>query len=210
MEVHVVGARIRRGDAACFGGGVPVVDRTVVLDAGVGARPRGLGDVVPEALGVDGLDDLAAGAGTQAELPAFFDGAHELVVDADRVIGVLVLHAGDVDATEVHVIAGIAEDTDLVLFVFLGVDELGDVGVVDVENDHLRRAAGGATGLDGACRGVGSAHEGDRTGCGAARRAEQLLGGADTAQVEAGTGTALEDEAFFSAVSYTHLTLPTI
>ena len=57
---------------------------------------------------------------------------------------------GDVLAAEVHVEAGVAQHADLVLLRGLGLDELLDVGVVDVEHDHLRRATGGATGLDGA------------------------------------------------------------
>ncbi len=81
---------------------------------------------------------------------AVLDRAHELVGDAHRVVGVLVLDAGDVLAAEVHVEAGVAQHADLVLLARLGLDELLDVGVVDVEHDHLRRAAGGAAGLDGA------------------------------------------------------------
>ena len=103
---------------------------------------------------------------------------------------------GDVGAAEVHVEAGVAQGADLVLLLRLGLDELDDVGVVDVQDDHLGRATRGATGLDGARGGVGAAHEGDR----AARRTaagEQLLGGADAGEVEAGAGAALEDEALF-------------
>ena len=99
-------------------------------------------------------------------------------------------------AAEVHVEAGVAQGADLVLLARLGLDELLDVGVVDVEHDHLRRAAGGAAGLDGAGGGVGAAHEGDRAGGGAAG-GEQLLGGADAGEVQAGAGAALEDEALF-------------
>ena len=91
-------------------------------------------------------------AGPQAELGALLDRAHELVGDAHRVVGVLVLHGGDVLAAEVHVEAGVAQRADLVLLARLGLDELLDVGVVDVEHDHLGRAAGGAAGLDGARR----------------------------------------------------------
>ena len=86
----------------------------------------------------------------QAELVAVLDRAHELVGDADGVVGVLVLDAGDVLAAEVHVEPGVAQRADLVLLARLGLDELLDVGVVDVEDDHLGRAAGGAAGLDGA------------------------------------------------------------
>ena len=110
----------------------------------------------------------------QPELAALLEGAHELVVDPHRVVGVLVLHGHDVLAAEVHVVAGVAQRADLVLLARLGLDELLDVGVVDVEDDHLRRAAGGATGLDRAGGGVGAAHEADRAARGAAG-GQQLL-----------------------------------
>ena len=73
-------------------------------------------------------------------------------------------------AAEVHVEAGVAQRADLVLLARLGLDELLDVGVVDVEHDHLGRATGGAAGLDGAGGRVGAAHEGDRAGRRAAAR----------------------------------------
>ena len=133
------------------------------------------------------------GAGAQAEVGALLDGAHELVGDADRVVRVLVLDGGDVRAAEVHVEPGVAQHADLVLFARLGLDELLDVRVVDVQHDHLGRAAGGAAGLDGAGRGVGAAHEGDRSR-GVAAGGEQFLGRADPGEVQAGAGTALEDQ----------------
>ena len=51
---------------------------------------------------------------------ALLDRAHELVGDADGVVGVLVLHRGDVVAAEVHVEAGVAQRADLVLLARLG------------------------------------------------------------------------------------------
>ena len=84
----------------------------------------------------------------QAELLAVLDRVHELVADADGVVGVLVLDADDVRAAEVHVEAGVAQGADLVLLAGLGLDEVHDVGVIHVEDDHLGRAAGGAAGLD--------------------------------------------------------------
>ena len=136
-------------------------------------------------------------AGPQAELGALLDRAHELVGDPDRVVGVLVLHGGDVLAAEVHVEAGVAQRADLVLLARLGLDELLDVGVVDVEHDHLGRAPGRAAGLDGAGGRVGAAHERDRAGRGAAG-GQQLLGRPDPGEVEAGAGAALEDQALLA------------
>ena len=56
----------------------------------------------------------------QAEVGAVLDRTHELVADADRVVGVLVLDGGDVGAAEVHVEAGVAQGADLVLLARLG------------------------------------------------------------------------------------------
>ena len=125
----------------------------------------------------------AVQAAAQVERAAVLDRGHELVGDADRVVGVLVLHADDVRAAEVHVEAGVAQRADLVFLARLGGDELLDVGVVDVEDDHLRGAPGGAAGLDRAGAGVGAAHEADRAGRGAAA-GEQLPGRADAGQVD--------------------------
>ena len=101
------------------------------------------------------------------------------------------------DAVEVHVEAVVAQDARLALLLDLAPDELLDVGVVDVEDDHLGRPAGLAARLDRARRGVGAAHEADR----ARRRAaalQQLGAGADPGQVDARAGAALEDDALFA------------
>ena len=63
VERHVLRARVGRGDPAGLGVGVPVVDGVVVLQARVGALPRGLADLAEQVAGVDGLDDLAGAAG---------------------------------------------------------------------------------------------------------------------------------------------------
>ncbi len=47
VEEHVLRARVRGVDAAALGAGVPLVDGGVVLQAGVGAAPGGLGDLLP-------------------------------------------------------------------------------------------------------------------------------------------------------------------
>ena len=125
-------------------------------------------------------------ARAQPEVGALLDRAHELVGDADGVVRVLVLDAGDVRAAEVHVETGVAQHADLVLLARLGLDELLDVGVVDVEDDHLRRAPGRAAGLDRAGRGIGAAHEADRAGRGAAG-GQQFLRRADAREVQART-----------------------
>ena len=64
--------------------------------------------------------------------------------------------------------------------------------MVDVEHDHLGRAARLAARLDRAGPGVGAAHEGDRPGRGAAL-GQRLHRPADVRQVDPGAGPAAED-----------------
>ena len=174
VEVHVLGAGVRAVDPAGVGRGVPAVDRGVELHAGIGALPGGLGDLAHEVAGLDRLDDLAGGDRPQVPVGVVDDGLHELVGDPHRVVGVLVLDGVAVGAVEVHVEAGVAQDPGLALLTGLAPDELLDVGVVDVEDDHLGGAAGLAPALDGAGRGVGAPHEADRAAGGAAAL-QQLL-----------------------------------
>ena len=197
VEAHVFGARVGRGDAAGLGVGVPVVDRVVVLDARISACPRRLAHRAEQRLGVDRLDDLTGLAAAQAELGALLHGAHELIGDAHGVVGVLVLHGGNVSTAQIHVEAGIAQGADLVFLAHLGLDELLDVGVVDVKHDHLGRAARGTTGLDGARGRIGATHERHRAG-GRAAGGQQLLGRADAREVEASAGATLEDQALLA------------
>src|SRR5207244_9004894 len=55
-------ARVRRVDAARVRERVPVVDRCVVLDTGVGALPGRLGHVLQDLARLDRVDDGAVGA----------------------------------------------------------------------------------------------------------------------------------------------------
>ena len=119
-----------------------------------------------------------------------------VVGDAHRVVGVLVLDRVAVVAVEVHVEAGVAQRARLALLDRLAPDELFDVGMVDVEDHHLGGAAGLAARLDRAGRRVGAAHEAHRTRRGAAAL-QVLLRRADAGQVDAGAGAALEDRALF-------------
>ncbi len=132
------------------------------------------------------LMTATVGDGDEVPVGVVDDGLHELVGDAHRVVRVLVLDAERVGAVEIHVEAGVAQHASLLLFLALAPDELFDVGVIGVEDDHLRRAAGLAAALDGAGRCIGAAHEADRT-AGRATTLQQLVAGADLGQVDART-----------------------
>ena len=171
---------------------MPRVDGVIELNTGIGALPGGLGHLAEEVASVNLLDDLVGGTGPKPEPLTFLHGMHEVITDAHRVVGVLVLHRVDVLAANPHVEASSAEGADLVLLARLGLDELLDVGVINVEDDHLGSSASGTTGLDGSGRGIGTPHEGDRPGGGPAT-AQQLLGGTNPGDVDSSARTALED-----------------
>ena len=186
-------ARVRRVDPPAVRRGVPLVDRRVVLHARVGAAPGGLGDFAHQLARWDRLADrLAGGAGGQPPLAVLLDGAHELVGDPHRVVRVLVLDRLEALAVDRHVKAGVAQSLGLVLLLGLAPDELTDVGMIDVEHDHLRRTAGLATGLDRARPRVRAAHERDRPRGGAAL-GQRLHRAADVRQVDARARAAAED-----------------
>ena len=169
IEEHVLRAGIGGVDAAGVLAGVPAVDGGVVLHAGVAALPGGFGDVVHDVAGAVLLDRRAVLDGAGGEGAVGLDGAHELVGDADGVVGVLEEDgAVGLGVGAGAVVASLDEVPGLLLFLDLALDEVVDVGVVDVEDDHLGGAAGLAAGLDDAGEGVEAAHEAERAGGGAA------------------------------------------
>ena len=195
VEEHVLRAGIGRVDAAGVLAGVPAVDGGVVLHAGVAALPGGFGDVVHEVAGAVLLDRRAVLDGAGGEGAVGLDGVHELVGDADGVVGVLEEDgAVGLGVGAAAVVAGLHEVPGLLLFLDLALDEVVDVGMVDVEDDHLGGATGLAAGLDDAGEGVEAAHEGERAGGGAAA-GEGLHGAADVAEVGACAGAPLEEHA---------------
>src|SRR3970040_2967119 len=76
VQVHVVRAGGGGVDAAAVGAGVPVVDGGVVLHAGVGALPGGLGDAAHQLAGAVGVGGLAGGDVAGGALGVYVDGAH--------------------------------------------------------------------------------------------------------------------------------------
>ena len=165
VEEHVLRAGIGRVDACRVLAGVPTVDGGVVLHAGVAALPGGFGDRVHEVAGLVLLDRLAVFDRACSEGAIRLDRAHELVSNADRVVGVLEEDgAVGLGVGTAAVVAGLHEVPGLLLFLHLALDEVVDVGMVDIEDDHLGSAASLAAGLDDAGEGVEAAHEAERAG----------------------------------------------
>ena len=92
VEEHIFRAGIRRDDRPRGGAGVPVVDRRMILDAGIGGRPGGMADLFPQIAGLQGLGHLAVGAPRELPIGIVLDGAQELVGHPHTIVGIL---AGD-------------------------------------------------------------------------------------------------------------------
>src|SRR5258708_28643726 len=91
--------------------------------------------------------------------------AHKLVGHADGVVGVLEEDgAVGLGVGAGAVISHLDQRPGLGFFLGLAVDEVNDVGMVDVENDHLGGATGLAAGLDHAGKRVKAAHKAERAG----------------------------------------------
>ena len=127
VEEHVLRARVGRVDPPCGRAGVPVVDRRIVLDAGIGAGPGGRRHLAPELLGLEGLGDLAVGAAHQLPVALLQHGLHELVADPDRVVRVL---ARDGEVGVAVPVGGVGRDLD------------PGIALAGVEDDLLDRPFG--------------------------------------------------------------------
>ncbi|MCY1511070.1 hypothetical protein D9M68_454640 [compost metagenome] len=263
VEEHVLRARVRRADRAGGRARVPVVHRRVEVQARIGGRPGGVGDRLPEVTGLQRLHHAAVLAGGQLPVAIGFDGAQEVVLDRDRVVGVLArnreigfrIPVGVVglelevlvallgkldDALDVvfrnqrllgsadlalqrrvllRVVAGVVgavavdaglhdrlqvfgddlgtgdKRSDLLLFLDLPVDVFLDIRMVDIDNDHLGGAAGGATRLDGAGGAVADLQERHQAGGLAAAR-ELFAFAAQMREVGAGARAILEQARF--------------
>src|SRR5215213_4278327 len=64
---------------------VPIVNCRVILHAGVGALPGGLGDLTHQVAGAQRLHGAAVEHGLEVEVGVGLVGPHELVGDPDRV-----------------------------------------------------------------------------------------------------------------------------
>ncbi len=171
--------------------GVPLLNGPVVLQAGVAADPRSLGNLRQERCGILLLERLAGGDGSGPPFLTDQRGFHELVAHADGEVLVLVHDAAVSVAIVRAVIPLLDERPSLLLFLHLGLDELLDIPVPITEGIHLGRTASFAAGLHYVGYLVVDAQEGKRT-AGPATAAELFSAGADRCEVGARPGAELE------------------
>ena len=160
IEEHVLAARVAGVDAGRVFRRVPAVDGGIVLHAGIAALPGGFGNFCHQVFGFVGSDYSAIHDGFGGKIGVAHYGYHEVVGDADGVVGVL-----EEDGT-VGIGVGMRSVVSLQyervrfgFFLTLALDEVNDVGMVDVEDDHLGGTTRLASGLDYSGEGVEAFHE---------------------------------------------------
>jgi hypothetical protein len=111
---------------------MPVIDRRVVLHAGVAAKIRAFrnhAQQIPRLVGSTGLTGLDI---TRLPFPVRLHGAHELIRHPYGVIGVLEEHAAVGGPIEACIIARLDQRPGFFLLLYFTLDELFDVGVIDI------------------------------------------------------------------------------
>src|SRR4029077_14351918 len=123
------------------------------------------------------------------------NGVHEVIGYADAVVGVLEEDGGvGVGIGMRAVVALRNQGVGFGFFFLFAQDEVFDIRVVDIEDDHLGGPASFASGLDYAGEGVETFHEAERA-AGGASSAETFGGGAQRGEIGAGAAAPFEEHA---------------
>src|SRR5216684_8623969 len=104
--MHVLRARIGRIDPSGGGTGVPIVNRRVVLHARIAAEIGALGDHPEQVMRFVSFTDLSRSYITRLPLTILLYRLHELIRDADRIIGILKKDAAIGRPVQTGVVAG--------------------------------------------------------------------------------------------------------
>ena len=171
---------------------MPTVDRGVVLHARIATRVSFNRNLTEQIGSFDCLCGDSVFPSLQVPVAASDGSFHELVGHADGVVGVLVCDRREGLGIRSATVVSLAhQGSSLQTFLSLGRNEVLDVGVIRIEDDHLGRAAGFTARLDGTGEGVVALHKAERAGCRAAS-GETLCGAAKHGQVCAGARSPLE------------------
>src|SRR5882757_10893592 len=86
VQEHVFRARVGRADLAGRLAGVPVVHGGVEVQAGIGRRPGGVADFLPQVAGAKSLGDFQVGSADQLPFAVGYDRQQEVVLPRHRVV----------------------------------------------------------------------------------------------------------------------------
>ncbi len=141
---------------------MPLVDGGVELHTRIAACPGVFGDHPEQIAGSEFLHLFTGGDRPSLPGAVFLHRSHKFVARAYAVVCVLEENRAVGLTVDGRIVAGVDQRAGLLLLLGLAGDELDDVGVVDVEDDHFGRAACLASAFDYPCEGVVAAHEAHR------------------------------------------------
>ena len=141
VQKEVFGAGIRGVDAAALLAGMPLVDGVIELHSRIATLPCGPGDSVHQVARAVVFDLFSGFDGQCAEVEVIFDRVHELIAHAHRVVGILIEHRSVRRTVRParSVIAFAHQRLGLLVLQQLALDEVHDVGMLDVQDGHLGR-----------------------------------------------------------------------
>ncbi len=157
--------------------------------------PGGIGDLVHQLARAQLFVGLAVEHVLGPKIAVFFHGAHEVVVDAHRVVGVLEENGAICIAVDGGIVAIGDKHVRFLFFLHLAFDEFHDVRMVDVQDNHLGRAARFTAALDHSGERVKAFHETDRA-AGDAAAGKRFAAAAQGGEICARAGAPLEEHAF--------------
>ena len=165
VEEHVLRARVAGIDAAAVRARVPIVNRRVVLHAGIAAVPGTAGHAIEHFAGwIRRSGDVAVGHPMRGPVLVFLDGLHEVVGHPHRKVRVLEHDRAVGLAIEIGFVTALFnQHAGLLLFLPLALDELHHVGVPDLDRLHLGSAARLAAAFYDRGNLVVDPHEGQRS-----------------------------------------------
>ena len=163
-------------DSSGIRAGMPLIDGIVELHAWISAAPGGKGDLFPKVAGLERLGDMLGAPEGQIPVAILLDEVEELVGDAHGVVGILPRYGVIGFAIEIIIklelqtlgqelliarqrFEALGHGGHFQLFANLPVYKLFDIGVIEVEADHLGRPTRGATRLDSAGRPIADLEE---------------------------------------------------
>ena len=139
---------------------MPAIDGGVVLHAGIAAAPGRVRNFEHQIFRFESLDRATVFHSASREIGVAQDGVHEVVSYADGIVGVLEENgAVGFGVGRRSVVSERNQGVRFGFFFGFALDELNDIGMIDIEDDHLGCAAGFATRLDHAGKGVETFHE---------------------------------------------------
>ena len=134
------------------------------LHARVPALPGGFGNLPHQVARAIDLGGPAVGDAPRRPILVVHHRLHELVGDAHAVVGVLEEDGAVSITVQRRIVARVHQRPGLALLFRLAPDKIQNVGMVNVQDDHLRRPARLSAGLDDTREGVVTLHEGKGTG----------------------------------------------